>query len=75
MTTDTATAARVALLTPAELRTLTLVAEGLSNKEIGAMLDRSYWTVMDHLRAAFVKLRVHDRTAAVVALFRAGVLS
>jgi DNA-binding NarL/FixJ family response regulator len=47
------------------------MAQGLRNKEIGAVLGISEATVHVHVRNAFVKLDVHERTAAVsVALHR-----
>jgi DNA-binding CsgD family transcriptional regulator len=54
-----------ALLTERELQIVTLVAEGLVNKEIGVKLSISEWTVSTHLRRIFAKLGV-DRRAAMV---------
>jgi DNA-binding CsgD family transcriptional regulator len=51
-------------LTPRESEVLDLVAEGLSNSEIGARLVISTGTVRRHLENLFEKLGVHTRTAA-----------
>ena len=58
-------------LTSREARIIELMAQGLRNKEIGAVLGISEATVHVHVRNAFAKLGVHERTAAVrVALHR-----
>jgi DNA-binding NarL/FixJ family response regulator len=72
--TDSTTQARIALLSPREKQVLALVAEGNSNKTIAGQLGIACSTVGEYLKDAFAKLRVHDRTHAVVILFRAGVL-
>jgi DNA-binding CsgD family transcriptional regulator len=51
-------------LTPRESEVLDLVAEGLSNSEIGARLVISPGTVRRHLENLFEKLGVNTRTAA-----------
>ena len=52
-------------LSPREVEVLRLVAQGLSNSEIGRELYISETTVKTHLLRAFGKLGVSDRTAAV----------
>ncbi len=52
-------------LTTRELDVLTLVAEGLSNHDIGARLFRSLDTIKGHNRRIFGKLQVRNRTEAV----------
>jgi DNA-binding NarL/FixJ family response regulator len=52
-------------LTGRELGVLTLLAQGKSNKEIGASLFISETTVKGHLRNIFAKLNVLSRTEAV----------
>lgn len=61
-------------LTPREVEVLALVAQGLSNVEIGRVLFISEATVKTHLVRAFVKLGVSDRTAAVTAALSRGAL-
>jgi DNA-binding NarL/FixJ family response regulator len=52
-------------LTPREMATLRLLADGKSNKEIGNELDISERTVKTHLAHLFEKLAVTSRTEAV----------
>ncbi len=61
-------------LTDRELAVLRLLAEGLSNGEIAARLDRTTQTVKFHLAAIYRKLDVNTRTGAVGAAFNAGVM-
>jgi len=60
-------AERLASLTPTQLRVLTLVRDGLLNKQIAYELDISEATVKAHLTAIFRKLGVQTRTQAVMA--------
>jgi DNA-binding NarL/FixJ family response regulator len=53
------------VLTPRELDVLRLVAEGLSNREIGVRLHLGEATVKTHLLTAFPKLGAKSRTGAV----------
>ena len=52
-------------LSPRETDVLTLIAEGLSNKEIARSLDIGPETVKSHLKGIFTKLRVERRAQAV----------
>ena len=52
-------------LTPRELATLTLLADGKANKEIASELDISDRTVKTHLAHLFEKLGATSRTEAV----------
>jgi DNA-binding NarL/FixJ family response regulator len=52
-------------LSERELEILSLVCEGLVNKEIGDRLGISYYTVRAHLRRIFEKLHVRCRAEAV----------
>jgi DNA-binding NarL/FixJ family response regulator len=54
-------------LSERELQVLPLIAKGLRNKEIGAVLEIAEDTVKIHIRNIFEKLEVIDRTQAVVA--------
>lgn|GEM_PF-4876286 len=51
-------------LTERELGVLHLVAEGLTNKEIGVHLGVSHRTVQNHLYSIFNKMDVTTRSAA-----------
>ena len=57
-----------------EVEVLQLVAEGESNSEIAQQLHISQATVKSHLVNIFGKLGVSDRTAAVTAALRKGIL-
>src|SRR5687767_2676270 len=61
-------------LTPRELEVLQLIANGLSNKEIGARLSVSVATVKTHLEHILQKLQVSDRTQAAVQAVTRGLL-
>ena len=61
-------------LTPREVQVLALVAEGLSNAEVGRELFIGEATVKTHLLRIFGKLGVADRTAAVTRAIALGVL-
>lgn len=60
----------VVKLTPAEVEVVSLVARGLSNKEIGQALRKSDLTVKNQLTAVYRKLRV-KRRLQLIAMFRA----
>jgi DNA-binding NarL/FixJ family response regulator len=62
------------LLTPREVEVLELLAKGMRNKEIGKALDIAEETVRAHIRSIFVKLQVHDRTAALAEALRRGIV-
>jgi DNA-binding NarL/FixJ family response regulator len=65
---------RASALTPRETEVVTLMAKGLQNKEIGAVLGISAETVRIHAKNIFAKLQVPDRTAAVVDAMRRGII-
>ena len=65
---DAALAARLASLSPQQFRVLTLVAEGLLNKQIADRLDVQERTVKAHLTAIFDRMGVRNRTQAGVVL-------
>jgi len=62
-------------LTGRELSILELVAEGSTNKEIAGTLNISDNTVRHHVNNIMDKLKVSDRTEAVVTAIRSGILS
>jgi len=59
-------------LTPRELEVLRLVAEGLSNAQVGERIGRTEGTVKVHLKNILQKLDVKDRTEAVTTALRRG---
>jgi DNA-binding NarL/FixJ family response regulator len=61
-------------LSPRELEVLTLVARGLSNKEIAETLLISDKTVRNHVASCLVKLESADRTGAVTTAIRRGLI-
>lgn len=65
---DTDLAARLASLSPQQFRVLTLVADGLLNKQIADRLGVQERTVKAHLTAIFERLGVRNRTQAGVVL-------
>lgn len=71
---DDAEAGRVGLLSEREREVLVLIAEGLSNADIGARIHLSAGTVKDHVSAILTKLRVGSRVRAALLAQRAGLL-
>ena len=62
-------------LTSVEQEMLRLVAQGMTNREIGARLRWSVGTVKKYLQRALEKLGASDRTQAAVEAIRRGLLS
>ncbi len=61
-------------LSDREIEVLKLVGSGLKNKEIGDALSLVESTVKVHLASIFMKLGVSDRTQAVLAGIRRGII-
>lgn len=61
-------------LTRREVEVLALVAQGMTNAEVGRRLYIGEATVKTHLLRLFAKLGVDDRTAAVTAAIERGIL-
>jgi DNA-binding NarL/FixJ family response regulator len=61
---------RLASLTPQQMRVLTMLSEGLLNKQIAYELSVSEATVKAHVSAILMKLGVESRTQAVIAASR-----
>ena len=64
--------AKIATLTDREREVITLVGEGLRNKQIADRLAISETTVRHHLTAIFAKLEVTDRLELVIHAYRHG---
>jgi DNA-binding NarL/FixJ family response regulator len=62
--------ARLATLTPQQVRVLMMLSEGLLNKQIAYALSVSEATVKAHVSAILQKLGVESRTQAVIAAAR-----
>lgn len=62
--------ARLSTLTPQQVRVLTMLGEGLLNKQIAYELSVSEATVKAHVSAILQKLGVDSRTQAVIAVNR-----
>ena len=63
-------AARLATLTPQQVRVLSMLGQGLLNKQIAFELSVSEATVKAHVSAILQKLGVDSRTQAVIAVNR-----
>jgi two-component system response regulator NreC len=61
-------------LTPRQQEVLTLIAEGLSNREIAAQLDISVRTVERHRENIMARLNLHSRTDLVKYALRKGLI-
>ena len=69
-----ASASAVENLTPREMETLEMLAEGLSNKQIAARLSISEHTAKFHVNSILGKLSAGTRTEAVMRGLRSGLL-
>jgi DNA-binding NarL/FixJ family response regulator len=63
-----------AVLTQREIEVLTLVAQGLANKEIGSRLGTASGTIKMHVQNILAKLDAADRTEAVTTALRRGII-
>lgn len=70
----TSSASEVENLTPREMETLEMLAEGLSNKQIAGRLHISEHTAKFHVNSILGKLGAGTRTEAVVRGLRSGLL-
>jgi len=59
-------------LTPQQMRVLTMLGEGLLNKQIAYELNVSEATVKAHVSAVLLKLKVDSRTQAVIIMNKLG---
>jgi DNA-binding NarL/FixJ family response regulator len=61
-------------LTPVELEVLRLIADGLTNRQIGEQMRWSVATAKKYVQRILEKLEVTDRTQAAVAALRRGLV-
>jgi DNA-binding NarL/FixJ family response regulator len=66
---------RLAVLTEREREVMALVAQGLSNEEIGQRLFMSPATAKTHVSRAMLKLGARDRAQLVVLAYQTGLVS
>jgi len=64
--------AKIASLTEREREVVTLMSQGLRNRQIAARLGISETTVRHHLTSIFAKLEVTDRLELVIYTYRHG---
>jgi PAS domain S-box-containing protein len=62
-------------LAGSDFRTLVLMAEGLTDKEIAILTGMSVWTVNQQVHRILSALEVHSRTAACVVAVKAGLIA
>jgi len=67
---DDLPAERIATLTPQQLRVLSMIGQGMYNKQIAAELDVTDATIRAHVTEIFRKLNVTNRTQAVILFSR-----
>ena len=70
-----ASASQVDRLTPRELEILSLVAQGMSNAEVAAVLVVTQQTVKTHVSSILTKLGLRDRVQMVVFAYESGMVS
>ena len=68
-------AARIAALTKREHEVISLLSEGLKNRQIGHRLSITETTVRHHLTSIFFKLSVANRLELIVYAYRHGLAS
>ncbi len=61
-------------LSPREVEILEMVAKGLTNKEIGRVLQISHYTVRNHINHISAKLDAGDRTEAATLALQQGII-
>jgi len=71
-TPDLADHAKLDALTPREREVLALIARGLSNREIAAVLVVEESTIRTHVKRVLMKLDLRDRIQAVIFAYETG---
>lgn len=61
-------------LTKRELEVISMISQGMKNKEISSQLSISEATVRHHLSSIYSKLRVEDRLNLVIHAYRNGII-
>jgi DNA-binding CsgD family transcriptional regulator len=61
-------------LSPREIEILEMVAKGLTNKEIGRVLQISHFTVRNHINHISAKLDASGRTEAATIALNQGII-
>jgi DNA-binding NarL/FixJ family response regulator len=61
-------------LSKRELEIITLIAEGLAQKQIASQLQLSIYTVTEYIRKIYEKLQVPNAPSAISKAFRSGIL-
>ena len=61
-------------MTDREVQVVELVAQGMRNKEIGVSLGITETTVQVHVKNILAKLKVQDRSGAITAAIRRGII-
>jgi DNA-binding NarL/FixJ family response regulator len=62
-------------LTERELQVMTLIAVGMTNREISESLSLAEGTVKTHVNRLFAKLGVRDRVQAVITAYESGLIT
>jgi DNA-binding NarL/FixJ family response regulator len=72
---SSSTGATASRLTHRQVQLMSLVANGLSNKEIAASLNLSQYTVKNHLRRVMRQVEARNRYDAVAAIRASGLIA
>jgi DNA-binding NarL/FixJ family response regulator len=62
-------------LTPLRIKILRLIAQGLSDPDIAARLNRKCSTIKSHIQTIRKQLHIHDRRSLTIYALKAGLIS